>query len=290
MQLETLRKFAAGSSFYAESYRRMFNRMSNETVTDRRVYLVKEILQNGEGLERIESEPEAPPPNGRVQAAMSKSIEWLIDEDIPNQEKALRIGAIVRLPWMDAESLREIRDDVPPQVWAEAARIHEFGETRQERERFLEVLNDSAAMELKMLGVPSNAIEAWNLHFMARGDVHLLHDIGHDGQWPHLDRLVPLYEAGRSPDVAAWLQDNGGQAGKILVHLMETDQAMITHPSTLESMLKHCRDDDALYDAIERFDAVDGTVIPMCVRRWHDDVAHRRSLGSRIDERLAENP
>lgn len=287
MQLEPLRLQVIGTADYAESYRRHIHRMSNETVTDRRISLLRGLLQDGDGLDQIEAEPESPPPNSRVQAALSKSIEWLIEEDFPENVKALRIGAMVRMPWMDAETLRAVRDDVPASLWAMAARAHEFGDTRQERERFLEVLSDSSALELKIMGIPAGVLETWNYHYLNKRAVHLLESVGPNARWNNLDRLVSLYGPDSNADLIQWMEENGAPAGALIIHLLDTDQASITSPDKLEDMLRHCPDDDSLFEAIERCDAIDPTVVPACVRRWHGDVAYRRDMGSRIDKQMA---
>lgn len=269
MKLEALRIHYAHP---VESIRRIPPRMSTESVTDRRIRLVRDLLDNGEGIERIDAEPESPPANSKVVATVTSCLDRIAEADIPLREKALRVGALVRIAWMESDSLAEIRDQLPGEVWAAAAQVHEFGETRHEREKFIEMLSQDAAMELKIQGVPPKAIEAWNYHYLRHGAQHLLVDVGTSFRWQNIDRLVPFFGAEDANWSMAWLKENGAHGGIVLTHLLETDQATITSPDRIKPMLAMCTTGDNLVTVIEKWDALDPTRIPACAKQWYQEV------------------
>lgn len=274
MNLEALRHLYARP---VESFRRIPPRMSTESVTDRRIRLVRDLLDNGEGIEAIENEPESPPPNSRVIAALTASLDRLAESDLSSREKALRAGALVRIPWMDGDALDEVRDQVPEEVWIAAARLHEFGESRQERERFLGLLSLDGAIEFKVHGVPTAALEAWNLHFLRLDAQHLLIDVGPTFKWGHLERLVGFFDSLEGNWAMSWLKANGAGGSAVLSHLLETDQATITSPDRLRPMLSTVAAGDSLISVIEKWDALDPGRIPPCIKQWHQDLLMLKS-------------
>jgi len=287
MHLEHVRARYARVYEGADSYRWLRRRrMTQDTIADARADLVRDILLNGQGLDRIDLQAELPVASDRTITVIVRCLDSLKDDDLTDAEKAVRIGALIRLPWLDLPTLAELKREIPAGLVGLAAIEHGLGDTKTERSKFLCLLDEQEALSVRFAGIPDNAVEDWNLHFLQSGSIFLLVDMGADRAWSAPEKLLGVFDDSPSDETLDWMSANQADPVTLFAHLLEANQCSRVKPARAEVIMKRCGEFSTLPDLIDSWMKKDPSRVPDYMAAWRDEVFHRRTLAEQIDRQV----